>query len=612
MKNLITLFFLVTSNIIIAQNGKIYPKNEVIFGKENTYIYEHSNKTELPECIVANVKFYREIITSKLSKKGNKFEFSVKVPESVYALILTISDCNNNVVDNNDSQGYVVYLKTKTEEEKLQSELFYLNASDISNKELDLHIDMNNVIKRLDEIYGENLRLKEGEMYFESLYLKYQYNRLKTEPEIIKHIDYLRMQDDEKSLIYAMQLNAIIGRLNEREQMQQLIKLRFPKGFTSKNKFIIDFNRSKVKSEKSILESLLEYKMKFNDSTSQLADTFYLELLRLKIKDKDTLTLKNYEDKINVKVYITRIYNQYAWDLSGGDIESAGKDLNYARYLARKTMDITKYAMENPEEHGGHDMQDFYNNYADTYALILYKLKEYNLAFKYQDEVRKQNGLDKGGKERYAAIAEKAKGLKFTKDYLEEQLTAGLDSKIMMNQLEAIYQELNLSDKKFNNLKETSVKLATEKSQKEIIEMYGAIKATDFSLVNLKGKTVKLSDYKGKIVVLDFWATWCGPCRASFPNMQKLVNKYQNDNVEFFFIDAFERGEKEDIKKNVTKLISDDNYTFNVLFDFDNKVAEKFKVKLIPMKVVINKKGKIISVNSSEDNLDALIKGNLN
>ena len=72
--------------------------------------------------------------------------------------------------------------------------------------------------------------------------------------------------------------------------------------------------------------------------------------------------------------------------------------------------------MEHPEEHGGYDMQDIYNNYADTYALILYKLKEYNLAFSYQDEVRKQNGLDKGGKERYAAIAEKAKGLKFTKD----------------------------------------------------------------------------------------------------------------------------------------------------------------------------------------------------
>ena len=182
----------------------------------------------------------------------------------------------------------------------------------------------------------------------------------------------------------------------------------------------------------------------------------------------------------------------------------------------------------------------------------------------------------------------------------------------MLNQLETIYQKLNLSAIKFNNLKETSVKLATEKSQKEIIEMYGQLNAADFNLVNLEGKTVQLSDYKGKIVVLDFWATWCGPCRAAFPNMQKLVKKYANDPVEFFFIDAFERGEKEDIKKNVAKLIADDNYTFNVLFDFDNKVAENYKVKLIPMKIVINKKGEIISVNSSEDNLDALIKENIN
>ncbi len=527
-------------------------------------------------------------------------------------IVMAVFDRDKKLIDNNQKRGYVINTVYETDKDKALAKIDYLDNLNALMYFLQLEPQYEERIKKYEEAYSLNPDLKTGESYIGYLYAKYKFSSYSTEPEILKHIDYLRMQDDEQSLIYAMQLNEIMGRVDESKKIQQLIILKHPKGITAKNRYISTFYASKDKTEEAILTLLQEYTTKFKDSISLEADVFHLALLELKLEERDTLILSNYENKVKERVYITRIYNEYAWNLSGGDLTSTGEDLHFAKYLSNKTVNISKYAMEHPEEHGGYDMQDIYNNYADTYALILYKLKEYNLAFSYQDEVRKQNGLDKGGKERYAAIAEKAKGLKFTKDYLEEQLTAGVDSKIMLNQLETIYQKLNLSAIKFNNLKETSVKLATEKSQKEIIEMYGQLNAADFNLVNLEGKTVQLSDYKGKIVVLDFWATWCGPCRAAFPNMQKLVKKYANDPVEFFFIDAFERGEKEDIKKNVAKLIADDNYTFNVLFDFDNKVAENYKVKLIPMKIVINKKGEIISVNSSEDNLDALIKDNIN
>lgn len=613
MKNLSTLLFLLSINILFSQNGNIYPKNDtIIAGETNTFIYEPPNDINIPVKSYVTVIHHKQKTTVPLVNTNNKYQFSVEITKDMNVIVMAVFDRDNKLIDNNQNIGYVINIIYKTDDEIAMAKLDYLRYLNTSMFYLKLDPSYEERIKQFEEVFNLNPDLKEGESYNGYLYLKYKLNSFNTEPEILKHINYLRTKDDEQNLIYAMQLNSIIGRVDESNNMKQLIILKHPKGTTAKNRFISNFGASKDKTEDTILASLQEYTTKFNDSISQEADTFYLALLELKLEERDTLILSNYENKVKEKVYITRIYNEYAWSLSGGDLTSAGEDLHFAKYLSKKSVDISKYAMEHPEEHGGYDMQDIYNNYADTYALILYKLKEYNLAFSYQDEVKKQNALDKGGKERYAAIAEKAKGLKFTKDYLEEQLTDGVDSKIMMNQLESIYKELNLSDKKFNNLKETSVKLATEKSQKEIIEMYGQLNAADFNLINLEGKSVKLSDHKGKIVVLDFWATWCGPCRAAFPNMQKLVKKYANDPVEFFFIDAFERGEKEDIKTNVAKLIADDNYTFNVLFDFDNKVAENYKVKLIPMKIIINKKGDIISVNSSEDNLDALIRENLN
>ncbi|MBK5208920.1 MAG: hypothetical protein JJE44_05360 [Flavobacteriaceae bacterium] len=87
-------------------------------------------------------------------------------------------------------------------------------------------------------------------------------------------------------------------------------------------------------------------------------------------------------------------------------------------------------------------LQGTHNMYADTYALILYKQKKYDEAFKYQDVVEKNGGLDTGGKERSAAIAEKAKGAEFAKEYSEKQLLAGVDSNILLNQLQEIYKKL--------------------------------------------------------------------------------------------------------------------------------------------------------------------------
>jgi len=123
--------------------------------------------------------------------------------------------------------------------------------------------------------------------------------------------------------------------------------------------------------------------------------------------------------------------------------------------------------------------------------------------------------------------------------------------------------------------------------------------APSFTLVDHNGKKVSLADYAGKIVVLDFWATWCIPCLQAFPGMQQLITKYGTDkDVVFLFINTAESTSK-DRSKNINTYLKKNNFNFRVLLDEKQKGDKEYQAQTqygaqtIPLKVVIDQKGNI-------------------
>ncbi|PEA53371.1 thiol:disulfide interchange protein [Bacillus pseudomycoides] len=130
--------------------------------------------------------------------------------------------------------------------------------------------------------------------------------------------------------------------------------------------------------------------------------------------------------------------------------------------------------------------------------------------------------------------------------------------------------------------------------EKEVIAQNGieiGKVAPDFELSKLDGTKVKLSDLKGKKVIVNFWATWCGPCQREMPDMQEFYNKYQKD-VEILAVN-YTASEGTDGKEKVRKFAEEKGVTFPILLDTDIKVTTTYKVLTIPTSYFVDTKGVI-------------------
>lgn len=129
--------------------------------------------------------------------------------------------------------------------------------------------------------------------------------------------------------------------------------------------------------------------------------------------------------------------------------------------------------------------------------------------------------------------------------------------------------------------------------------------APEISLPDAKGSLINLSSFRGKVVLIDFWASWCGPCRGANPGVVKLYNKYKEKGFEVFGISI-------DVKKEAwLKAVSQDHIEFTQVNDiagWNSMVAIKYNVNQIPTSFLIDKTGKIIAVDLEGKHLENKVK----
>lgn len=128
------------------------------------------------------------------------------------------------------------------------------------------------------------------------------------------------------------------------------------------------------------------------------------------------------------------------------------------------------------------------------------------------------------------------------------------------------------------------------------------IMAADFTQNDPAGKPIKLSDFKGKYVLVDFWASWCGPCRRENPNVVKAYNTYKDKNFTVLGVSL----DRPDGKDAWVKAIKDDGLTWSHVSDlkyFDNAASKMYGVQAIPFNFLVDPTGKIVARNLREEAL---------
>lgn len=257
-----------------------------------------------------------------------------------------------------------------------------------------------------------------------------------------------------------------------------------------------------------------------------------------------------------------------------------------------------KYMTTNKTDNGAAFAAVGFVGYTTSLGAIYLEQKEYALAHQYLKEAHDSSKNVRGPlNEIYAKVLMALGKEQEAFDIIDEAVKAGQATNAMKDDLKPLYVKVKGSNEGYEEYLVMVNQILVEKIRKDLARQIIKKTAPPFTLKDVNGNTVSLAELKGKTIVLDFWATWCGPCKRSFPAMKMAVERFKNEpDVKFLFIHTWEQ--EEHPTDSAKAYITRNNYPFEVLMDLrnaegNNPVVSSYNVDAIPTKFVIDGNGNI-------------------